>query len=112
MWIRDPTTGEAAQGSVVICPTSPINLLERDMMIKLGISIIPTSTGVRVAGKGEAAETMVHQGSGDLHYYLTFDLSASRPEQINCKLLAAAQEMLTSSHDTQKPENFACYTEI
>lgn len=105
VWIRDPTTGEAAQGSVVMCPTCPVNLLGRDMMMKLGISIIPTSIGMIAAGKGETAETMVHQDSGDLHYYWTLDLSASRPDQINCKLLAAAEEMLTTSHDIQPPED-------
>lgn len=87
VWIRDPSTGEAAQGSVVMCPTCPVNLLGRDMMVKFGISIIPMAVGMITAGKGETAEIMVHQGSSDVHYYWTLDLSTSRPDQIKCKML-------------------------
>lgn len=101
VWISDPNTDETAQGSVVMRSTCPVNLLGRDMMIKLGISIIPASTGMIAAGKGETAETMVYQGSGDLHYYWTLDLSPSRPGDVNRKLLTAAEEMLTSSHDNR-----------
>lgn len=64
-----------------------MNLLGRDMMVKLGISIILTAVGMITAGKGETAETMVHQGSGDVDYYWTLDLSTSRPDQIKCKML-------------------------
>lgn len=104
VWIRDPSTGETAQGSVVMCPTCPVNLLGRDMMVKLGISIIPTAVGMITAGKGETAEAMVHQGSSNVHYYWTLDLSNSRPDQITCKMLTTAEERLAEGYDRQEPD--------
>lgn len=61
---------------------------------KLGISIIPMSIGMITARKGETAETMVHQGSGDVHYYWTLDLSTSRPDQLSGKVLTTPEERL------------------
>lgn len=57
-----------------------------------------------IAGKGETAETMVHQGSGDVHYYWTLDLLTSKPDQISHKMLTTAEERLAEGYHRQVPD--------
>ena len=51
--IVDPKTGARAKGTVIISPQCPINLLGRDRMVDLGISIILVEKGMVAVGKGE-----------------------------------------------------------
>lgn len=54
LWIRDPE-GQSRQMPVIVLPQCPVNLLGRDGLLALGLSIIPTTKGLKVT-RGEVCE--------------------------------------------------------
>ncbi|KAK2875051.1 hypothetical protein Q8A73_024339, partial [Channa argus] len=87
IWFKDQNTGESIQASVVICPDCPVNLLGRDLLSKLKISIVPTTLGMIALGKGEAVDTLAMQGTGEPYYYWTLDLPTPDPTKTGQQLL-------------------------
>lgn len=69
--IRDDETGTQCKLKVLISPSCPVNLLGRDLMIQLGISVIATPHGMRAV---MAEGTHVVQGMTCPQYYWSLDL--------------------------------------
>ena len=54
LMIEDPETGRQARASLVVASNCPFNLLGRDVMVQLGIGILPNSEG----GNGWGTENL------------------------------------------------------
>lgn len=72
--VTDVNSGRTCKSPILVSKDCPISLLERGVMKKLGICIVPTDTGMKAILKEEQEDSFVMHGKGTPHYYWTLDL--------------------------------------
>lgn len=94
--IKDLNTGKQENAQIVLCPECPVNLLGRDLMTKLKISIVPTSRGMVARNIESVEDAFVAEGL-EVHYYWSLDLPNPDPTETGKHLLSMVMEDLESS---------------
>uniref|UniRef100_A0A3Q3M0F2 ribonuclease H n=1 Tax=Mastacembelus armatus TaxID=205130 RepID=A0A3Q3M0F2_9TELE len=90
------TLGHIFKHAFMLSPLCPINLLGRDLMIKLGISLISTPEGVQVAANEDLLTThMVKHSSDSLMYAYEWKLQQS----------TLSADTIDITHNLVSPEN-------
>uniref|UniRef100_A0A3B3DLR5 ribonuclease H n=1 Tax=Oryzias melastigma TaxID=30732 RepID=A0A3B3DLR5_ORYME len=97
--VVDPHSGLKHTQSVILCPSCPVNLLGRDLMLKLHISVVSTDSGMMAIGQGEEVPTYISSGQ-EPHYYWTLDFPQPDPTNTMTRLLQLADESLRHMADT------------
>lgn len=88
--VQDKETGREAYSDVVISHTVPVNLLGRNVMIKLGLGVVPDpATGAMVVCR--TAHTMVAEVRGPSHYYYSIDPTTTGPGSVTADLVKIAK---------------------
>ncbi|XP_019737299.1 uncharacterized protein LOC109522910 [Hippocampus comes] len=90
VWIRDPQ-GETCKMSVLLMPQCPINLLGRDGLLMLGLSLVPSPAGnIEIKRRHEIkmANINVIKGRFPVFVYYTLDLPNKLHSQTCDKLLS------------------------
>lgn len=100
---KDPhPVGRECQAEVLLFPQCPINLLGRDLMIKLRIGLKPNQqTGrmeiTRYDEEGDAVYVIEGRGAPNLYY--TLDLPDTSPLKTGTELLKQAVKLITEPED-------------
>lgn len=101
--VVDPHSGLKHTQSVILCPSCPVNLLGRDLMLKLHISVVSTDSGMMAIGQGEEVPTYISSGQ-EPHYYWTLDFPQPDPTNTMTRLLQLADESLRHMADADTPK--------
>ena len=100
----DPVTNTTAYAQVVLASNCPFNLLGRDLMVKLNISIVPDGRGrMKAKQNGQSHNVMVLDSDHSPHYSLTLDLPCNSPACTPEKLLEKAKQHVQSDSEFLSP---------
>lgn len=102
--IKDPVSGNKAFGPVILSPSCPFNLLGRDFLVWLNISIRPTPDGGMEACREPTRDVLVLKGPGEPNYWWSLDICQD-PLKTPQKLIEVAREHVKQNSDVMKPDS-------
>lgn len=111
VWIRDPDPeGKSCQMQLLVLPQCPVNLLGRDGLIALGLSIVPTPRGLKIVrGIVENPPNSSYLLGTDPppapQYIYTLDVKNDTPDKYGSRLHDLGGKGPLSDNDQMKTED-------
>lgn len=105
--IVDPKTERKVTLPIAMSTLCPVNLLGRDVMIELGIGVIPTPGGMKAVRVGEMGLNVL-EGQLEPTYWYSLDLVTTGPSSVTSELSKLAVDKTSPRAQKQNPQDMHC----
>lgn len=102
VWIRDPE-GKSCQMSILLIPDCPVNLLGRDGLVQLQLTLAPTPTGMAII-RQKPSSVYVVQGRESPNYYYTLNVPNKEPTRTGDQLVQEGLQAIVRKEDVMSPD--------